>query len=70
MTKARQRVLGRPASAALEGHRINEGRIDEPRPASAIAWVNFPRSRAWWSPSAGVLPLPVSALGRFTPLTG
>jgi hypothetical protein len=41
MTKARERVLGRPDSAALEGHRINEGRIDEPRPATAIAWVNF-----------------------------
>src|SRR5580658_7467277 len=28
------------------------------------------RSRAWWSPSAGVLPSPLSALGRLTPLTG
>ena len=27
-------------------------------------------SRAWWSPSAGVLPSPLSALGRLTPLTG
>ncbi len=26
--------------------------------------------RAWWSPSAGVLPSPVSALGRSTPFTG
>ena len=28
------------------------------------------RSRAWWSPSAGVLPSPLSAFGRLTPLTG
>src|SRR5437016_11809159 len=27
-------------------------------------------SRAWWSPIPGVLPSPLSAFGRLTPLTG
>ena len=41
---------------------------------SSPASVSLPgaasRSRAWWSPSAGVRPSPLSARGRFTPLTG
>jgi hypothetical protein len=41
ITKARQRVLGGPIQPLLKATGSTRAALMEPRPASAIAWVNF-----------------------------
>jgi hypothetical protein len=66
MTKARQRLLGRPDPDALEGHRIDEGAL--------MNHGGLPQSHGlislWWSSSRVSLPAELQDLARSPASTG